>query len=203
MISQDICLFLPALPYDNFLVHLCCCQYHYFFCFLTEWYSSLQMYHVVFIFLSLDILMSSMSWLVNSATLKIGVHVSFQMMNFSRSKAGKGLQDHMIHLCLVFQRTSLLFSIVASPFTFPPRLQEDSLFCTSSAVLFFVDLFDDGHCDQCEVITSLQFGIDLIIADVEYLSLCFYCFMPYEYNSPLETWPYMEFFSHYLPQDIS
>ena len=59
---------------------------------------------------------------VNSATLKIGVHMSFQMMNFSRSKPGKGLQDHMIHLCLVFQRTSLLFSIVASPFTFPPRL---------------------------------------------------------------------------------
>ena len=46
-------------------------------------------------------------------------------------------------------------------------------------------------------------GIDLIIADVEYLSLCFYYFMSYEYNLPLETWPYLEFFSHYLPQDIS
>jgi hypothetical protein len=32
------------------------------------------------------------------------------------------LQDHMIHLCLVFQGTSTLFSIVASPFTFLPRL---------------------------------------------------------------------------------
>ena len=59
--------------------------------------------------------------IVNCATLKIGVHVSFQM-NFSRSKPGKGLQDPMIPLCLVFQGTSMLFSIVASPFTFPPRL---------------------------------------------------------------------------------
>ena len=60
--------------------------------------------------------------IVNCATFKIGAHVSFQMMNFSRSKPGKGLQDHMIPLCLVFQGTSTLFSIVASPFTFLPRL---------------------------------------------------------------------------------
>ena len=121
--------------------------------------------------------------IVNSATLKIGVHVSFQMMNFSRSKPGKGLQDHIIHLCLVFQRTSMLFSLMASPVTFPPRLWEDSLICTSSAVLFFVDLFDNGHCDQCKVIPHCSLiGIDLIITGVEYLFMCFYYFIPYEYN---------------------
>ena len=140
---------------------------------------------------------------VNSAILKIGVHVSFQMMSFSRSKPGKGLQDHMIHLCLVFQRTSMLFSLMASPVTFPPRLWEDSLICTSSAVLFFVDLFDNGHCDQCKVIPHCSLiGIDLIITGVEYLSMCFYYFIPYEYNFPLETWPCLEFFSPNLPQDI-
>ena len=61
-------------------------------------------------------------------------------------------------------------------------------FCTSSAVLFFVDLFNDGHCDQCEVIPYCSLiGIDLIINDVEYLSMCFYYFIPNEYNLPLET----------------
>ena len=69
--------------------------------------------------------------------------------------------------------------------------------------LFFVDLFDDGHCDQCEVIPHCSLiGIDLIIADVEYLSMCFDYFMPYEYNLPLETWRCLEFFSNF-PQDIS
>jgi hypothetical protein len=54
--------------------------------------------------------------------------------------------------------------------------------------LFFVDLFNDGYCDQCEVIRHCSLiGIDLIITDVEYLSLCFYYFMPYEYSLPLET----------------
>ena len=77
-------------------------------------------------------------------------------------------------------------------------------FCTSSAVLFLVDLFNDGHCDQCEVISYCSLiGIDLIITDVEYLSMCFYYFIPYEYNLPLETWPCLEFFSPNLPQDIS
>ena len=30
-------------------------------------------------------------------------------------------------------------------------------------------------------------GIDLIITGVEYLSMCFYYFLPYEYSLPLET----------------
>ena len=53
-------------------------------------------------------------------------------------------------------------------------------------------------------------GIDLIIIDVEYLSMCFYYFTPSEYNLPLESgflklgpfWN-LEFFSDDLPQHIS
>ena len=53
-------------------------------------------------------------------------------------------------------------------------------------------------------------GIDLIIIDVEYLSMCFYYFTPSEHNLPLESgflelgpfWN-LEFFSDGLPQDIS
>ena len=77
-----------------------------------------------------------------------------------------GLQDPMIPLCLVFLGTAMLFSIVASPFTFPPRLEEDFIFHTFFAdllfslfilSLFFVDFFNDGYCDQCEVIPYCSF----------------------------------------------
>ena len=54
--------------------------------------------------------------------------------------------------------------------------------------LFFVDLFDNGHCDQCKVIPHCSLiGIDLIITGVEYLSMCFNYFTPCEYNLPLES----------------
>ena len=90
----------------------------------------------------------------------------------------------------MFSLSENLHAIFHSGFTIyiPPRLWEDSLFCTSSAVLFFVDLFNDGRCDQCEVIPYCSLiGIDLIITDVEYPSMCFYYFMLYGYNLPLET----------------
>ena len=49
--------------------------------------------------------------------------------------------------------------------------------------------------------------IDLIIIDVEYLSMCFYYFIPCEYSVCLETgsWnlPCLVFFSDDLPKDIS
>ena len=49
--------------------------------------------------------------------------------------------------------------------------------------------------------------IDLIIIDVEYLSMCFYYFIPCEYTVCLETgsWnlPCLVFFSDDLPKDIS
>lgn len=54
-----------------------------------------------------------MYWpLVNSAALNIGVHISFQIMIFSRCMPRSEVVDHMV--ALSFLRTSLLFSIVAA-----------------------------------------------------------------------------------------
>ena len=60
---------------------------------------------------------------------------------FSGPKRGVGLQDHMIPLCLVFLGNSMLFSIMASPFTFPPRPWEDLTGCTFSAVIILCRSF--------------------------------------------------------------
>ena len=55
--------------------------------------------------------------------------------------------------------------------------------------------------------TEVLIGIDLIIIDVEYLSMCFDYLIPCEYSVPLETGflklGRLVFFSDDLPQDIS
>ena len=40
--------------------------------------------------------------IVNTAAMNIGVHVSFQIMVFSRYTFGSGIADHMVVLFLVF-----------------------------------------------------------------------------------------------------
>ena len=119
---------------------------------------------------------------------------------------GTGLQDHMTPLCLVFQGSSVQFSTVAHHLHSHQGCRTIPFSARPLQYLFFVDLFDDGHCGQCEVITHCSF--DLIIIDVEYLSMYFYYFMPCEYNLPLETGflklgPVWNSFLMICPQDIS
>ena len=60
-----------------------------------------------------------------------------------------------------FLGTSRLFSIVVvDQFTFPPTVQEDSLFSTPSPVFTVCRLFDDGHSDRCEVISHCSFDLN-------------------------------------------
>ena len=82
----------------------------------------------------------------------------------------------------------MLFSIVASPVTFPPRLWEDSLFCTFSAVFILCRAFQWWPLWPVWGDTSLWFWFTcLIITDVEYLPMCFCYFTPCEYNLSLES----------------
>ena len=39
------------------------------------------------------------------------------------------------------------------------QVQEGSVFSTPSQALLFVDFFDDGHSDQCEVIPHCSFEL--------------------------------------------
>ena len=163
---------------------------------------------VVFVFLSLYISVDSKSWILWIVLPWSWGAWIISVMNFCRSEPGEGLQEHMIPLCWVFQRTSLLFSLMASPVTFPPWLWEDSLICASSAVLVFVDRFDNGHCDQCEVIPHC---IDWHWFNNYWCGVSFHVLLLFStlwvqftsWNWLLETWPCLEFCSPNLPQDIS
>ena len=50
-------------------------------------------------------------------------------------------------------------------FTFPPIVQEHSLFSTPSPAFIVCRVFDDVHSDQCEVISHC--GFDLYISNNE------------------------------------
>ena len=43
--------------------------------------------------------------------------------------------------------------------TFPPTVQEGSLFSTPSPALVVCRFFDDGHSDQCEVVPHCSFDL--------------------------------------------
>ena len=57
-------------------------------------------------------------------------------------------------------------------FTFPPTVQEGSLFSTPSSVFIVCRFFDDGHSDQCEVICHCNFNLHFSNSDIEYLFMC-------------------------------
>ena len=71
---------------------------------------------------------------------------------------------HMVVLFLVFKGISIPSSKVAAS-TFPPTVQEHSLFSTPSPAFTVCRLFDDGHSDWCEVIS--HYGFDLHFSDNE------------------------------------
>ena len=64
-----------------------------------------------------------------------------------------GLLGHMVVLLLVFKGISILSSIVAV------SVQEHSLFSIPSPAFIVCRLFDEGHSDQCEVISHCSFDL--------------------------------------------
>ena len=76
--------------------------------------------HSVFMFLLLDILVDSVLAIVNSASLKTGVHVSFQIVMFSRSEPRSGVAGSRGSSVYFFQEPPCCFPLWlharASPF---------------------------------------------------------------------------------------
>ena len=72
---------------------------------------------------------------------------------------GVGLLGHMVVLFLAFKGISIPSSIVAVSIYIPPIVQEHSLFSTPSLAFIVCRQFDDGHSDQCEVISPCAFDL--------------------------------------------
>ena len=79
--------------------------------------------------------------IVNSAALKIGMHVSFWKMIFSVSRPRNRVAGSYDTSLLSVSRKLRAVFHSGSPFAFPPRLSDDSLFCTSSAVFILCRSF--------------------------------------------------------------
>ena len=63
---------------------------------------------------------------------------------------GVGLLSHMVVLFLVFKESPYRLPLWLYQFTFPPTVQEGSLFSTLSPPFIICRFFGDGHSDQCE-----------------------------------------------------
>ena len=90
--------------------------------------------------------------IVNSVAMNIGVMCPFELWFSQGMCLVVGLLGHMVVLFLVFKGTSILSPQLLYQFTFPPTVQECSLFSTPSPVFIVCRFFDDGHSDQCELI---------------------------------------------------
>ena len=99
---------------------------------------------------------------INTAVTNIRVWIFSQIMFFfTLDKYPEGLLDHMVALFLNFWRTFLLFSIVASPNTFPPTtVERGCLFSTSAPTFVISCLYDNSHEVTSHCRFDLQFSDD-------------------------------------------
>ena len=85
---------------------------------------------------------------------------------------GVGLLGHMVVLFLDFKESPYRLPEWLYQFTFPPTLQECSLFSTPSPAFIVCRLFHDGHSDQCEVISHCSFDLHF-----SHNERCFMCLL--------------------------
>ena len=71
-----------------------------------------------------------------------------------------GLVGHTVDL-LVFKESLYCLPYWLYQFTFPPRVQEGSLFSTSFPAFIDCRFFYDAHSDRCEVVSHGSFDLHL------------------------------------------
>ena len=125
------------------------------------------MYHSFFVHSSVDGHLDCfhVPALVNNAAMNIGVHVSFSVLISSGYMSRSGIAVSYGGFIPSFLRNFHNVFHSDYQFTFPPTVQEHSLFSTPSPAFIVCGLFDDGHSDWCEVVSHCSF--DLYFSDNE------------------------------------
>ena len=126
---------------------------------MAEKYSIVYMYHDYFIHSSVSGHLGCFHILaiVNSAAVNNGIHVSFSVLVSSGYMPRSGIDRSyggFIPSFSPFRLPQWLYQ-----FTFPPTVQEHPLFSTPSPAFIVCRLFDEGHSDQCEVISHCIFDL--------------------------------------------
>ena len=139
------------------------------------------MYHNFFIHSSVDGHLGCFHVLaiVNSAVMNKGIHVSLSISVSSGYMPRSGIAGHMVVLFLVFKESPYCLPQWLYQFTFPPTVQECSLFSTPSPAFTVCRLLDDGHSDGCKVISHCSF--DLHFSNNEQCWASFHVFVSHLY----------------------
>ena len=114
--------------------------------------------------------------IVNSAAKNIGVYVPFSVIIFSEyvlSSGIAGLYDSFIPPPFFFKDSPYSSPWWFYQFTFPPTVQESSLFSISSVAFIICRFFYDGQCDWGEVIHFIAVLILTIFWSWEFLIMKF------------------------------
>ena len=151
------------------------------------------MYHNFFIHSSVDGHLGCLTLesIVNSAEMNNGIHVSLSILVSSGCMPRSGIDGYMVVFFPSFSPYCLPYWLYQ--FTFPPTVQEGSLFSTPSPAFIVYRLFDVGHSDQCEVISHCSF--DLHFSSNELCGAYFHMFVShlYVFFGEMSVWVFPNF----------
>ena len=98
--------------------------------------------------------------IVDSAAVNIRVLVSFGIVVFSECMLKSGIVGSYDRcISSFFKECPYCLLQWLYHFTFPPTVQECSLFSTPFPAFIIYRLLDEGHSDRCEVISHCSFDL--------------------------------------------